>query len=62
MILLSAHMVSKDEIDRLYEMEKVIEEDWVWEVAGPNLVGEATVYCYESDAILSLKAWKRRSY
>jgi hypothetical protein len=43
-------------------MEKIIEEDWTWEVAGPNLVGEATVYCYESDAILTLKAWKRRSY
>jgi len=55
-------MVSKEEIDTLYAMPKVIEEDWIWEVEGPNLVGEATVYCLESDAVLSLKAWKRRNY
>jgi hypothetical protein len=55
-------MVSKDEIDRLYEMKKVIEDDWEWENDGPGLKGEVTVYCLDSDAILTLKAWKRRNY
>lgn len=57
-----SEMVSKAEIDRLYEMDKVIEDDWSWEVVGPNHVGEATVYCLNSEAILTLKAWKRRNY
>jgi len=55
-------MVSEAEIDRLYEMEKVIEDDWSWEVDGPTHRGEATVYCKGSKAKLTLKAWKRRSY
>ena len=55
-------MVSKAEIDRLYHMPKVIEEDWHWTLSGPNHVGEATVYCIDSEAILTLKAWKRRNY
>lgn len=55
-------MVSKAEVDRLYHMPKVIEGDWKWEVDGPNFTGEATVYCLNSDAKLTLKAWKRRNY
>jgi len=55
-------MVSKAEIDRLYDMDKVIEEDWSWETRGSNLVGDAEVLCLDSGAILTLKAWKRRNY
>jgi len=55
-------MVSKAEIDGIYDMDKVIEEDWEWKRRGPNLEGEATVYCLNEDVNLTLKAWKRRSY
>lgn len=55
-------MVSKAEIDRIYDMEKVIEEDWDWEKRGEHYQGEVTVYCIDSDITLTLKAWKRRSY
>jgi len=55
-------MVTKAEIDGIYDMEKVIEEDWEWQRRGPNLEGEATVYCLNEDVNLTLKAWKRRSY
>ncbi|WP_152420898.1 DUF6978 family protein [Halorubrum coriense] len=60
--MISGYMVSQAEIEELYDMKKIIEEDWIWETDGPNLIGEATVYCFDSEAILSLKAWKRRSY
>lgn len=55
-------MVTKAEIDRIYAMEKVIEEDWDWEERGSNIVGEATVYCLNEDITLVLKAWKRQNY
>lgn len=43
-------------------MDKVIEEDWSWEPEAGSLRGEATVICLNSDARLTLKAWKRRNY
>lgn len=55
-------MVTKSRIDEIYQMEKVIEEDWSWERRGSNHVGEATVYCMNEDVTLVLKAWKRESY
>lgn len=55
-------MVSEQEINRIHELPKVIEDDWVWEVNGPNLTGEATVYCLDDGVNLTLKAWKRRNY
>lgn len=55
-------MVTKSEIDRIYDMDKVIEEDWEWERAGGSLVGEATVFCLKEDINLVLKGWKRRKY
>lgn len=55
-------MVSKAEIDGIYDMEKVIEEDWEWRPRGSNFEGEATVYCLNEDVNLTLKAWKRRCY
>lgn len=57
-----ARMVTKAEIDRIYDMEKVIEEDWEWQKRGSNLIGEATVYCLNEDVNLVLKAWKRQNY
>lgn len=55
-------MVSKERIDELYRAPKVIEEDWTWEINGPNHTGEATVRCLGIDASLKLRAWKRRRY
>jgi len=55
-------MVSQEEIERLHNMPKVIEEDWVWDVDGRSFRGEATVICLDSAAKLTLKAWKRRNY
>lgn len=55
-------MVTKAEVDGIYDMEKVIDEDWQWQPRGPNLEAEATVYCLNQDINLTLKGWKRRSY
>jgi len=55
-------MASKEEIDRLYNAEKVLEEDWVWETAGANLEGEADVKVLDHEATLVLRGWKRRRY
>lgn len=55
-------MVSKDEIDELYDAPKVITEDWMWEPVGPNFEGEASVRVIGHDATLTLRAWKRRNY
>lgn len=55
-------MVSREEVKELHEADKIIEEDWQWDVQGPNVEGEATVYCRNRDETLTLRAWKRRSY
>ena len=55
-------MIAKEKIDDLYEAEKVIEEDWIWDVNGPNFEGEAPVRVLGYDETLTLKAWKRRRY
>ncbi len=55
-------MVSEAEVQQLHEMDKVIEEDWLWDAEGGSLRGEASVICLDSTATLTLKAWKRRSY
>jgi hypothetical protein len=55
-------MVSEQEIERLHEMDKLIESDWVWESDGPGFKGEARVLCIDSPATLTLKGWKRRNY
>lgn len=55
-------MVTKAEVDRIADMEKMIEEDWEWERRQSNLVGEATVYCLDEDINLVVKAWKRNNY
>jgi hypothetical protein len=55
-------MITKSEIDEIHDMEKVMEEDWVWEKVGPNLIEEAKVYCINSDINLTLKGWKREKY
>jgi hypothetical protein len=55
-------MVTKAEVDRIADMEKIIEEDWEWERQRANFVGEATVYCLGADINLVLKAWKRDKY
>jgi hypothetical protein len=55
-------MVTKAEIDGIYDMDKVIDENWQWQRRGPNFEGEATVYCLHEDVNLTLKGWKRRNY
>ncbi|XVH30675.1 DUF6978 family protein [Haloferacaceae archaeon DSL9] len=54
--------VTREKIEKLHEIDKVIEEDWEWNVQGPNAEGEATVYCIGEEEELTLKAWKRKSY
>lgn len=55
-------MVSKERIDELYDADKVIQENWVWERNGSSLTGEATVRCVGEGIDLTLKGWQRRNY
>ncbi|WP_435078391.1 DUF6978 family protein [Halococcus sp. AFM35] len=55
-------MLTKAEVDRMADMEKVIEEDWEWGQRGPNLEAEATVYCIDEEFNLLMKGWMRESY
>lgn len=55
-------MLTEAEATEIYEMEKVIQEDWEWEHHGRNWVGEATVSCIGSDILLTLYGRYNREY
>lgn len=53
-------MVSQARMDQIYDMDKVLEEDWQWEHRGSNIRGEGVVQCLDEELYLTLKAWKRK--
>ncbi|WP_158056541.1 DUF6978 family protein [Halorussus halophilus] len=50
-------MSSRALIDHIYDIDKIIQEDWEWEERPECLVGSAEVLCIGEDYDLTLNGW-----